>query len=244
METILFNTSPKAALLLALCALILAVVPAAFASTTYSKIESISTGWGSCASTSCAGGGGSGSYYMRRGIGSPSLDGSSTLYHISPSSQFYNALWWRHMTTNTSVSHFTMDMYQFLSNPAASQAIEYAANQYLNGWYKFSTQCSFANGVWRVWDSYNRHWVNTSAPCRRPAANTWQHLRFQYARANGRAVFVSITVNGQTYYINKSFAPQKTSGGNGDIGIHYQLDGNSSKTAYSAWIDKWSLTIW
>ncbi len=244
MEAYLFTTGRQAALLLALCALILAGATAAFASTTYSHIESMGSGWGSCASTSCAGGGGSGSYYVKTGVSSPSLDGASALFHISPSSQFYNGLWWRRMTGNTGVSHFTMDMYQRLDNPAASQAIEYATNQYLNGWYKFSTQCSFAGGVWRVWDSYNRHWVNTSVPCRRPAANTWQHLTFQYARANGKAVFVSITINGQTYYVNKSFSPQQTSGSNGDIGIHYQLDGNSSKTAYSSWIDKWSLTIW
>ncbi len=237
--------SKKAALTLALCALILmAATTASAGTTTYSKIESISSGWSSCASTSCAGGGGRGTYWMKRGISSPSTDGSSAQYYIAPSSQFYNALWWRHMTTSTGVTHFKMDMYQYMKNPAASQAIEYAANQYYNGWYKFSTQCSFVGGLWRVWDSYNRHWVNTSVPCRRPAANSWQHLTFEYARANGKAVFVAITINGTKYYVNKSFSPQKTSGGNGDIGIHYQLDGNSSKTSYSAWVDNWSLTIW
>ncbi len=242
MEALLF-TSRQHVLWLAVCALIL--VPAAFAgTTTYSKLESTS-GWSSCASTSCAGGGGSGTYWMKKGISSPSLDGSSAQYYIYPKSSYYNGLWWRHLTNNPGVSHFRMEMYQYMKNPAASQAIEYATNQYYNGgWYKFSTQCAFARGNWRVWDSANRGWVSTSAPCRRPAAGSWTHLVFQYARANGKAVFVAITVNGQTYYINKSFYPQKMSGTSGDIGVHYQLDGNGSRTSYSAWVDKWSLTIW
>ncbi len=243
MEVFLFIPRKHAVLALAICALIL--VPAVFAGTiTYSKLESTS-GWSSCASTSCAGGGGSGVYWMKKGIGSPSLDGSSAQYYIYPKSSFYDALWWRHLTTNAGVSHFRMEMYQYLKSPSASQAIEYATNQYYNGaWYKYSTQCAFAGGIWRVWDSYHKGWVSTSAPCRRPAASSWTHLVFEYARASGRAVFVAITVNGQKYYINKSFAPQKTSGGNGDIGVHYQLDGNSSRTSYSAWVDNWSLTIW
>ncbi len=241
MEAVLGFTTKRLVLCLALCALL---TSAAFAGTiTYSRIESISSGWGSCASTSCAGGGGYGTYWMK-GASSPSLDGASAQYYIYPKSSFYNALWWRHMTTNTGVTHFVMDMYQYMKNPAASQAIEYATNQYLNGWYKFSTQCSFTGGVWRVWDSYNKHWVNTSVPCQRPAANTWQHLTFEYARANGRAVFVAITVNGQKHYVNKSFAPQKMSGTNGSIGIHYQLDGNAAKVSYSAWVDRWTLTLW
>ncbi len=242
MEAVLGFDTKRFVFCLALCALL---TGAAFAgTTTYSKIESISSGWGSCASTSCAGGGGYGTYWMKIGVGSPTLDGASAQYYIYPKSSFYNALWWRRMTTNTGVSHFVMDMYQYLKNPAASQAIEYAANQYLNGWYKFSTQCSFSVGLWRVWDSYNKHWTNTAVPCQRPAAGTWQHLTFEYARANGRAVFVAITINGQKHYVNKSFAPQRTSGTNGSIGIHYQLDGNAAKTSYSAWVDKWTLTIW
>ena len=238
--------SKKAAVILALSALLLMLAPAALAgTTTYSKIEGISTGWGGCASKACAGGGGSGSYSMKRGVTSPALDGSSAQFSIAPSSQFYNGLWWRHMTTNSAVTHFTMDMYQYMKSPGASQAIEYAANQLISGkWYKFSTQCSFSGGVWRVWDSANQHWSSTSLPCTRPAANTWQHLTFEYARANGKAVFVAITINGAKHYINKSFGPQSKSGTNGDIGIHYQLDGNASKTAYAAWVDKWSLTIW
>ncbi len=214
------------------------------ATTTYSSLENAS-GWGACGSQSCAGGGG-GSTYWKKQVGSPSLDGSGEQFYIGGSKAYSNALWWRHITTSSGVSHFVLDLYQYMKAPSASQAIEYAANQYYNGhWYKFSTQCSFALGNWRVWDSYNRRWASTSIACHRPAANSWTHLVFEYARSSGKAVFVAITINGAKHYVNKSFSPQSTSSGsNGDIGIHYQLDGNGAMTDYSTWVDRMTLTIW
>ncbi len=227
-------------------ALILAVwgtmlMPAAHA-WTYSRLET-SSGWGSCGSKSCAGG--SGAALWKKTVSSPSLDGASAQFYVGGGA-FADALWWKHITTNSGVSHFVLDMYQYLKNPSASQAVEYAANQYYNGhWYKFSTQCSYAGGRWRVWDSYNRRWYTTSLACSRPAAFKWIHLVFEYARSSGKAVFVAITINGSKHYISKAFSPQSTSSGsNGDIGIHYQLDIGSSGTDYSAWVDKMNFTIW
>ncbi len=174
------------------------------------------------------------------------MTGWAEQYFIGGSNSFPSALWWKRITSNSGVSHFALDLYQYVKTPSASNGFEYAANQYYNGhWYKFSTQCSFNKGYWSVWDSYNRRWVATGVGCTRPSANTWQHLTFQYARSNGKAVFVSISINGATHYVNKSFSPQSTSSGsNGDIGIHYQLNGNSSGTDYASWVDKMALTVW
>jgi hypothetical protein len=141
-------------------------------------------------------------------------------------------------------SHFVVDMYYLMENPGASQGLEFNANQALgSGWYKFSTQCNLASGVWRVWDSKNGGWVNTGAACTRPAANTWQHVTFEYQRANGKAVFVAITLNGAKSYINKSFYP-KAQSGDGSVGIHFQVDGNSTQTDYTTWMDKVSFYYW
>ncbi len=229
----------RVAMSLFLCGALVAPVAA---TTTYTKLET-SSGWGSCGSKSCAGG--SGAILWKKTVSSPSLDGASEQFYVGGGA-FADALWWKHVTTTSGVSHFVLDMYQYLKTPSAAQAIEYAANQYYSGhWYKFSTQCSFAGGVWRVWDSYNRRWSSTSVGCSRPAANSWTHLVFEYARANGKAVFVAITINGSKHYINKSFSPQSTSSGsNGDIGVHYQLDIGSSGTDFSSWVDKMNFTIW
>ncbi len=209
--------------------------------TVFTNIDSMS-GWGSC--TSCAGGGGSATYSMTQHIGSPSLDGNATKFSISGTVPFSHGLWWRRMSSNTTATHFILDMYYYMPKPSASQGLEFAANQAVNGgWYKFSTQCSWGSYQWRVWNSANGGWVNTGIACNRPPANTWQHVVFEYARQSGKAVFVSITVNGQTHYVNKSFYPQKTTA-NGSVGVHFELNGNSTETAYSVYTDKMKLTYW
>lgn len=209
--------------------------------TTFSKIEQMS-GWGSC--SDCAGAGGGATYTMSQNQSSPALDGNSTKFSISGTVPFSHGLWWRRMSSNTSATNFILDMYYYMKNPSASQGLEFAANQgRSDGWYKFSTQCSFGNGSWSVWDSKNGGWVKTGIPCTRPAAYAWQHVRFEYQRSGGKAVFVAITINGNRHYVNKSFYPQSKSS-SGSVGIHFQLNGNSTETAYSTWADKMTLTYW
>ncbi len=211
--------------------------------TTYDNLDDAS-GWQSCTKP-CAGGNGTAKYRMTEGVASPSQDGAAAQFWLGGSTGYSNALWWLHVANDTKAANFTFDMYQYIDKPAVPQAIEYAVTQYYNGaWYKFSTQCSYSKAIWRVWDSYDRTWVATTAPCKRQATNTWSHLTFQYQRANGRAVFVSITVDGQTWYINKSFRPYATSGTNGNVTVHYQLDGNNTQTSFNAYLDELSLTTW
>jgi len=209
--------------------------------TTFSDIEEMS-GWDSC--TDCAGGGENALFSMTQNISSPSLDGDATRFWIGGSTPFSHGLWWRRMSSNTSVSHFIFDMYYYMKDPGASQGLEFAANQSKdNKWYKFSTQCSFGSAKWRVWDSANSHWVDTGITCSRPTAYKWNHVVFEYSRSDGKANFISISINGVKHYVNKSFYPQsKTS--SGSVGIHFQLDGNSVQTDYSVWTDKIKLIYW
>ena len=211
--------------------------------TSYAGLDD-TPGWQSCTKP-CAGGNGTAQFSMTEGIGSPSQDGASAQFTLGGSTGYSNALWWLHVANNAAASNFTFDTYQYLDNPQAPQAVEYSTTQYYSGkWYKFSTQCSYAKGIWRVWDTYDKRWVATTAPCVRQAANTWSHLTLQYQRANGRAVFVAITVDGQTWYINKSFRPASASGTSGNITIHYQLDGNKTQTKFNAYLDELQLTVW
>jgi len=175
---------------------------------------------------------------------SPSLDGSSTLFSYDGGPAFSHILWSRYLSGNGSAANFVLDMYYYIDRPANSQALEFAANQQLsNQWYKFSTQCDFADGLWRLWDSANQGWVGTSAPCTRPPANTWQHLTFEYQRADAQAVFVAITVNGQKYSINQSFNPEANSG-SASVTVHFEMDGNGAAQAYNVWVDQMTLSIW
>ncbi len=209
--------------------------------TAYHHIEDMS-GWSSC--TACAGGGGNAVYSITQHQSSPSLDGSSTKVFLGGTTPFSHALMWRRMGSASSATHFVLDMYYTIGNPSASQGLEFNANQALSSaWYKFSTQCNLAGGTWRVWDSKNGGWVNTGIACTRPPANTWQHVILEYQRSGGKAVFVAITLNGKKSYVNKSFYPQAKSG-DGSVGIHFQVDGNSTQTDYTTWIDKISFYYW
>jgi Bacterial Ig domain len=208
---------------------------------TATHIEDMS-GWGSC--TDCAGGGANAIYSWTQHQASPSLDGSSGKIFLGGTTPFSHALIWRRMGSSTTATNFVFDMYYMIGNPAASQGLEFAANQGLStGWYKFSTQCAFSNSQWRVWDSKNAGWVNTGITCVRPPANTWQHVTFEYQRAGGKAVFVAITLNGKKSYVNRSFYPQAKTG-DGSVGIHFQTDGNSTQADYTTWIDKLSFYYW
>ena len=210
--------------------------------TVYKNIQEMSS-WTTCTS-SCSGGNGTAIFSLTQQQASPSLDGSSTLFSYDGGPAFSHILWSQHLSSNGSATNFVLDMYYYIDQPASAQGLEFAANQQLPGqWYKFSTQCSFADGKWRVWDSANQGWVATSAPCTRPPANTWQHLTFDYQRANAQAVFVAITVNGQKYDINQSFNPQ-TNSGSTSVGVHFEMDGDGTAQPYNVWIDQMTLSIW
>ena len=234
------SISRKLAVLLVLgCASVLS--PTVFAATTYSNIDTMS-GWDSC--TGCAGGGEAATFSMKQGVSSPSLDGKSMQFFVGGTVPFSHGLWWKRLSSNTTATNFVFDMYYYMKEPQKSGGLEFAMNQSKdNKWYKFSTQCSWNRNEWRVWNSRDGGWVGTGIACNRPAANTWTHVVFEYKRANGKAVFVSITVNGKKSYVNKSFYPQsKTS--SGSVGMHFQLNGNSKQDDYMVWADKMNATIW
>lgn len=234
-------TSRKLAVLLVLACAI-ALFPASFAATTtYSNLDTAS-GWDSC--TVCAAGGAAATYWMKQGVTSPSMDGKGAQFFVGGTTPFSHGLWWKRLSSNTTATHFVFDMYYYMKEPKKSGGLEFAVNQNKDDkWYKFSTQCSWNKYEWRVWNSKYGGWVGTGVACNRPAAYQWQHLVFEYARSNGKAVFVSITVNGTKHYINKSFYPQSKSG-SGSVGMHFQLNGDSTQQDYMVWADKMKVTIW
>jgi hypothetical protein len=209
--------------------------------TAYHHIEDMS-GWKSC--TDCAGGGENAVYSITQHQASPSLDGSSMKVFLGGTTPFSHALMWKRIGYGSAATRFVYDLYYRLDNPANSQGIEFNANQALSsGWYKWSTQCNLAGGEWRVWNSRDGGWNSTGIPCPRPAANTWQHVTFEYQRANGKAVFVAITLNGKKSYVNKSFYP-KAQSGDGSVGVHFEVNGNSTQADYNTWIDNVSFYYW
>jgi hypothetical protein len=176
-------------------------------------------------------------------MSSPSLDGTSGRFYLDPTGQFNNCLWPIKLGTS-SATHFKLEASYQLSNPSVSQGIEFSSNKHVGTkWYKFSVQCSYYKGVFSVWDTAGSQWVATSIPCKRPAANTWQSLAVQTEINNGKAVFLSLTHNGVTHTINKSFNPKSGTSSN-SFGVHVQMNGNRGGNSYYAWVDNLKYTLW
>jgi len=198
------------------------------------------SGWDSCDTCS---GGGVVPYSMTQGLTYP--QSGSTQFFIGHGAAWSQALWWKRLGNNSAISHFVLSLDQYIENPAASWGVEYNANQLLNGqWYKFSTQCSFGDGIWQVWDSANKRWTPTAVPCKRPTPSTHVQVQMQYERINGKAHFISISIDGRVYSVDMSFDPQPISGASGDFGVHFQLNGNATSDPYSVWVHNFSLTYW
>jgi hypothetical protein len=217
----------------------------ALAQRTYSNIDQLS-GWQSC--TTCAGKGGTGptaSYSSASGVSSPSMDGNSRRFNIGGSKAFANALWWKQLGANSSVSHFVYDLYYYIKSPSAPQALEFDVNQSLNSKkFIFGTECDFAGThTWHVYDPYDRHWVSTSIACTRPKAYTWNHVVLEFNRTStGKTGFVSVSINGAKHYFSRAYAPRSSSAK--EINVAFQMDMNGSHTSYGVWLDKVKLTYW
>jgi hypothetical protein len=148
------------------------------------------------------------------------------------------------MSSDTQSSNFVLDMYVYIKEPNKSEGLEFNANQAKDKkWYKWSTQCSFGVGRWRVWNTRDSYWAATGIACTRPKAYAWTHYVFEYQRVNGQAKFISISVNGQKFYVNKSFYPL-VKDFLGSVGVHYQMDGDKYQQDYTTWVDNMTLKAW
>jgi hypothetical protein len=198
----------------------------------------------------CAGPGGNGStvaHSVTYAQTSPSRDGNSIKFHIGDTIEvrYGTALWWKYAQARESSSHFVYDLYFYLKDPAAAQALEFDVNQTRQGkWYIFGTECDFKDKkVWKVYDPSTRHWMTTSIACTVPKAYTWQHLAFEFRRtSNAGTQFVSVTINGQKHYFNRTYPARAAN--SSTVNVAFQMDGDKYQTDYKVWVDKIKLTMW
>ena len=231
----------QAATLLMICV----AASVVFGATTKSNIDQMS-GWQSC--SVCAGAGGDGPtvwHSMTRYVSSPSMDGASAKFSIGGGVRYANALWWKQLGAVDSASHFIYDLYYYMKTPSVSQALEFDVNQSRYGKkYIFGTECDFkGTHTWHVYDPYNRRWRSTSIACNVPKAYAWHHVVLEFNRSSSPGVrFISVTINGNKHYFNRSYAPRSAS--SRELNVAFQMDSNGSGTAYSTWVDKIKLTYW
>jgi hypothetical protein len=196
-------------------------------------------------------------------ISSPSLNGRATAFTLGGSSGtapwgdvlFSLPVLGQYSTQNLpdvghtlipTIHNFTYDTYVYVTNASITQVLEFDINMYLNGvGMLWGTQCNNLGGkVWDIWDNVNAKWVSTGVACNL-INNGWNHVTIQGQRGAGNAVvYQTITLNGTTANINKSYPPYTVPVSWWGVTVNYQMDGNSTQAANTTYVDNFSLTYW
>jgi hypothetical protein len=199
--------------------------------------------WGIC--STCSSTGSELKWSWTQNISSPSMDGLTTKsYYGGGTVKWGDVLWNNHIVGSFSsqglpdynhtlvptIHNFTYDVYFWVKDASVSQAMEFDINQFTGGKsFIWGHECRIAGGhQWDIYDNINHKWVPTGVACD-PVSGAWNHVIINVQRTSGnQLLFKSITLNGKTATLNKTYSPTSTSW-NG-ITINYQLDGSSSGT--------------
>ncbi len=221
------------------------------ASTTISSIQAM-PGWQSCSALFpagsgrdgqiCAAGLGTAQSTMTENQTSPAMDGNSAKFSMGGPTPYSNMLYFNAIAGGNNVSHFTYDLYFYIDNPLASQALEFDINQTFGGnrWV-WGSECNFnGSGKWDIWDDVNG-WTPTTYDCTPFPANTWIHLVWNVERVGNQVHYISLTVGDQTYNVDTYFQNQPDWTLE-EIDVAFQMDGNYKQEPYNVWLDKVTLT--
>ena len=214
--------------------------------------EKASQGWAICPAP-CTGI----TWSMVQHIQSPALSGNSTKFSIGGTYPYGDVLWTNSLigqmstqgvkdyshTLLPTLHYFTYDAYFYGTNLPLSQVLEFDVSEYMNG-HKliWGTQCRIAGGhQWDIWNA-SQKWIPTGIYCN-PPSNKWNHLILKFAKTSGgNVLFQSITLNGVTHTLNKTYAPGSAPSSWWGLTINVQTDMNSQPSAYHVYVDKLNLT--
>ncbi|HUX44456.1 MAG TPA: Ig-like domain-containing protein [Terracidiphilus sp.] len=191
---------------------------------------------------------------------SPSLSGNASRFNIGGSTPYSDVLWSNPVigqfstqgipdsghTLLPSLHYFTYDADLFVTNASVTQVLEFDINMYMNGaGMIWGTQCNNLGGkVWDIWDNANAHWVSSGVPCNL-INNGWNHVTIQAQRqSNNTLLYQSITLNGVTSVINKTYAPFSVPTNWWGITLNYQMDGDHKMSSNVTYIDNLKFTYW
>jgi hypothetical protein len=173
-------------------------------------------------------------------------DGSSVRLTYSGGGGYSSGSWSKTLTQDFSAGqNYSFDFWAYMQNPGASQAMVFTADQVVGGKeYPFQVQCDFLDSkLWRVWNPSTGNWDPTSVGCAKFSTNTWNHFTVHFGRTSSNQLFYQdIVINGSTYSFNRYENPISNTGSN-SMKVKVALDGDSSGTAYSLWLDEVSLTF-
>jgi hypothetical protein len=225
--------------------------------TTISGIQNM-PGWQSCAADFPAGSGRDGQVCasgnpappastMTEGQSSPAMDGKSAKFTMSGPNGYSNELYFNAVAGGNNVSHFTYDLYFYIDNPLAPQALEFDVNQTFGGQrWVWGSECNFKGEtppMWDIWDDQSGIWRESSVPCNLFPGNTWNHLVWQFERVGNQVHYISLQVNDQTYNVDTYYNNQQDWTLE-EIDNAFQMDLQQPPIPYNVWLDEVNLTAW
>jgi hypothetical protein len=197
---------------------------------------------------------------MEQGLNAPSLSGSAAKFTLGGKTPYSDVLWENPVIGQfstqglpdldqklvPSLHNFTYDAYFYLDNPKVTQAMEFDVNWFQNSvGMTWGTECRIEGGnEWDIWDNVNAKWVPTGVPCN-PLSNGWNHVTLNVQRGpNNTVVYQSITLNGFTANLNKSYAPFTVPPSWYGITVNFQMDGDRGQKAFTSYLDNFSFMYW
>jgi len=224
--------------------------------TTISGIQAM-PGWQSCSAVFPAGSGRDGQLCaagnenpptstMTENQSSPAMDGKSAKFTMSGPNGYSNMLYFNAVAGGDNVSHFVYDLYFYIDNPSAPQALEFDVNQAFGGrrWV-WGSECNFKGEtppVWDIWDAGAGRWRPTNIPCNPFPANQWIHLVWTVERVGEQMHYISLQVGDQTYNVDTYYDNQIWT--LEEIDAAFQMDMAQPPVAYNVWLDQVNLTAW
>src|SRR5215469_10854909 len=227
------------------------------AQTTISGIQNL-PGWQSCSADFPPGSGRDGQLCaagnrnpptstMSQGQTSPAMDGKSAQFSMSGPNGYSNELYFNAVAGGNNVSHFTYDLYFYIDNPDAPQALEFDTNQTFGGYrWVWGSECNFVGEkppMWDIWDDEAGVWRETSVPCNPFPANTWIHLVWQFERVGNQVHYISLEIGNQTYNVDTYYNNQ-VDWTLEEIDTAFQMDLEQPPISYNVWLDEVNLTAW
>ncbi len=197
---------------------------------------------------------------MTQRLSAPSLTGNATRFDIGGTVPYSDVLWSnpvigqnstqglpdRDHTLLPTVHNFIYDADVYVTNWNVTQVLEFDVSMYMNGTGMiWGQQCDhLGEGAWDIWDNVNGKWVSTGVACKLNN-NAWNHVTIQMQRQpDNTLLYQSITVNGVTANINRTYAPYQVPSSWWGITLNYQMDGNYRQESYNTFVDNLNLTYW
>jgi len=194
------------------------------------------------------------------GVSSPSKSGNATRFDIGGTTPYGDVLFsipligqfstqglpdYNHTILPT-LHNFTYDADFYVTDATVTQVLEFDINMYMNSvGMIWGTQCRITGGhEWDIWDNANAKWMPTGIACN-PNDKGWNHVTVQVQRlADNSLLYQSITLNGVTATLDKTYPPFAVPASWYGVTVNYQMDGDYKPSPNTTYLDNFSLTYW